>query len=521
MTGVNTAHNEEETMHNEPTYRSRNTPSCTALTLAAAFCLAWVPGAALAQRGKIPVLTQITRNTMGDVQDVKLRSELGTWVTFTSNGDVLGAGTETTGREVYLYGVTSGTITKVTQTPGGESYASARVTDSTFSAGRPDVFYFVSTGDFDPNRDNSDGNAEIFLYEVASGRIKQLTDTQAPVVNSEPFASDSGKCIVFSSTGDLDNNDGSDSGNLGMGFRNADGSQEVFLYTVNSNVGFPYDGYFTQISSGPLGTTSRAPVIGGYWFPRQCQTTAFLSDHDQLNEGATGERIYTYDRPGARLKRMQNAGVSIHRDLDPDGIYGPPHISSASNFARGPYVVFSTEADVWNNGLQGLEAFRYRVFHPRMTQYTGVQIGDVFKPQISDGGGYIAFHSTGELLGLKHGAKHFGPGPYNADHNSEIFELKGRRRVWQITESTGCSNYDVSIQDHGGGIAFISTCDLVPGNNPAGLPQAFLWRRVKPDDPVLAPGACQVGDGCCNEANGCYRELLGRQDRPPKRNRTN
>lgn len=500
----------------------RHTPKTTfrvaALAAAAIACCSVSPQDAFAKRGRIPVLTQLTRNTVGDVADVRLRSELGTWVSFTSTGDVLGPGTETAGREVYLYNVVTGTITKVTATPGGESYAPTRVSDSTFSAGRPDSFFFVSTGDFDPTRDNSDGNPEIFVYEVASGQIKQMTDTQPPVVNDMPFTSDSAKCIVFTSTGDLDNNVGQDSSNPGAGFKNPDGSQEVFLYTVNSNVNFPYDGYFTQVSNGPAGTTSRAPVIGGYWFPRQCQTTAYLSDHDQLNEGASGERIYTYDRPAGRIERMQNDDVPLYGDLDPDGFYGIPHISSASNFARGPYVVFHTEADVWNNGLSGLEVFRYRVFHPRMTQYTGITLGDAMNPQISDGGGYIAFHSTGELLSEKKGAKHFGPGPYNGDHNSEIFEIKGRRKVWQITESEGCDNYDVNIQDHGGGIAFVSTCDLVPGNNPAGVPQVFLWRRVKPDDPVLAPGGCDVVDGCCNEANSCYRDLLGRQNRPPKRN---
>ena len=69
-----------------------------------------------------------------------------------------------------------------------------------------------------------------------------------------------------------------------------------------------------------------------------------------------------------------------------------------------------------------------------------------------------------------------------------------------------------------GGIAFISTCDLVPGQNPGGDEQVFFFRRVKSDDPVLQPGAFDVLDGCCNQANGCYVELRGRADRPAKRN---
>jgi len=485
--------------------------------LAMAALTASLPTAAYAKRGKIPVLEQVTRNTVGTVADAEIRSELGTWITFASNGDVLGPGTATAGREVYLYNVLTGTTTRVTNSgPGRESYEPSRVSDSTFSAGRPDSFFFTSTGNF--TGQNADGNPEIFIYEVVSGTFHQMTDTVAPVINKTPFTSDSAKCIVFASTGDLDNNDGSDTSNIGAGYSNPDGSQEVFLYTVTDNAAFP-TGYFTQISNGPAGTSSWAPVIGGYWFPRQCQTSAYLSDHAQLNDGAIGTHIYEYDRPAGQVKRLFNRDVLVHGEVTPFGNYGEPHISSDSNFARGPYIVFSTDADVWNNGLVGFELFRYRVFHPLMTQYTHVLQGDAFSPQISDGGGYIAFHSTGELLNLKRGAKHIGPGPFNPDFNSEIFETKGRRKVWQITESIGCDNYDVSIQDHGGGIAFLSTCDLVQGSNPAGIPQVFLFRRVRPDDPVLQPGACSVVAGCCNQANGCYREVFGKQDRPGRRNK--
>ena len=163
------------------------------------------------------------------------------------------------------------------------------MSDSTFSAGRPDSFFFTSTGNL--TGQNADGNPEIFVYEIVAGQFHQLTNTVAPVVNKTPFTSDSAKCIVFASTGDIDNNDGSDDSNVGPGYSNPDGSQEVFLYTVADNANFP-SGYFTQISSGPAGTSSWAPVIGGYWFPRQCQTSAYLSDHAQLGDGALGTHIY-------------------------------------------------------------------------------------------------------------------------------------------------------------------------------------------------------------------------------------
>jgi len=277
-----------------------------------------------------------------------------------------------------------------TTTGGGESYAPSRATDETFSAGRPQFLAFVSTGDFDPSVGNADGNPEIFLWELLTGKFHQLTNTAAPVVNSDPYPSDSGRCIVFSSSGDLDNNDGSDSGNPGMGLSNPDGSQEVFIYSINTSQNFPFDGDFTQVSNGPAGTVSAKPVIGGYWFPRQCQSTAYTSDFDQLGNGATGTHIYVYNRPGGRLEQMD--APEIPGGLSP-GNYFDPNISSASNFARGPFVVFDTDSDLWMNQSTGRNLFRFRVFHPRMTQYTDQDAGDVRAPVTSDGGKWIALES--------------------------------------------------------------------------------------------------------------------------------
>ena len=475
-------------------------------------------------RGKFPLVQQVTHNTTGSISDLKLRSEKANLVTFTSTGDVMGAGTTTGHREIYLYNVESRALQRVTHTTGGESHSPSKVTDITFPAGRPTIFMFVSNGDHDPANDNSDGNDEIFLYEVDTGKFHQLTDTQPPATNMMPWASDSGKCLVFVSSGDLEDNPG-DSRNPGNGFRNPDGSLEVYHYTIANSNGYPTDGYFTQMSNGPAGTASTMPVMGGYWFPRQCQTTAFLSDADQTGHGGNGTRIYLYKRPSGDLLRFNNRDVVVHNELDPDGFYGRPHISTASNFARGPYVVFSTNADMWNNKLakenpDALNFYRFRVFHERMTQWGNTNIpGDTWNPQISDGGGWFAFQSTGELFNPRKGAKNGDPGPFNADHNSEIFEMRGRRQIWQITRTSGCTNNDPQIQDNGRSIAFTSTCDLVPGKNPNGVEQVFLWRRLKKGNPLLAAGACTPnGNSCCGEIDGCWVDLKGAAIKPPRRN---
>jgi len=376
---------------------------------------------------------------------------------------------------------------------------------------------FVSSADLDPSVGNADHNPEIFLWEVVSGAFRQLTNTLPPVVNREPYPSDSAKCIVFSSNGDLDNNDGSDAANNpGTGFRNPDGGFEVFMYSRLSEEAFPGTGNFTQVSNAPSAAyESGAPVVGGYWFGRQCQTTAYVSDYDQLSLGRTGRKIFEYDRNSGRTLDLL-APKEIPGGIVDGGDYLHPSISSASQFARGPFIVFQTDADLWRNASSGFEMFRYRVFHPRMTQYTDVLVGDVERPEISDGGGIIAFQSTGEILNVERDARIGGAPPFNADGNSEIFRLDGRKRVSQVTTSEGCENTLPSLRDDGTTIAFRSTCDLV-GLNPGGLPQVFLYRLVESDDPLSREVGCRIEDGCCNEANGCYQPIQGEKRKPRRR----
>ena len=91
-----------------------------------------------------------------------------------------------------------------------------------------------------------------------------------------------------------------------------------------------------------------------------------------------------------------------------------------------------------------------------------------------------------------------------------------------MTNTSGCENNQPSVRDNGTMIAFRSTCDLVPGNNPAGVPQVFLYTQVKKDS-VLACGKniicdCEVANGCCNEFNGCLDLIKGKSVKPPKKN---
>jgi hypothetical protein len=500
----------------------------TYLVLAQALCLA-VAAERVAAEPSSTVLRQLTYVTVGDVEPPKMQMQDAEMVAFVSDGDVLGLGTSTVQRQIYLWtdspdGI--GTLLQITNGTDCESYDVTRPTDTTSAGGRPLILAFMSTCDLDPGVGNGDGNAEVFFYEIESAVFHQITDTQPPVVNAEPFVSDSGRCVVFRSNGNLQNNSEShpfyDPEHPGPGYTNPDGSDEIFIYSkIESQPNYPYNAVFTQISNGPAGTTSSHPVVGGYYFPRQCQTSAYQSDHDQLGNGNVGQFIYMYRMPASAIEEFVHS-EEIPLGVPP-GIYRNPFISSPSPFARGPHIVFESEPDLWNNGSVGTNIFDYRVFHPRMTQYSNVDENSVVKrPTVADGGGVIALDSNAEILNQKHPSRFGQEPPYNPDKNFEIFRFKGRRRATQITYSENCDNTHTSLKDDGRRIAFLSTCDLVPGSNPTGMPQIFLWGLERHHSPLLVPGVCEEANGCCmytrQTGATCYTPIVGKKAKPPRPN---
>lgn len=462
---------------------------------------------------------QLTNLTTGTISEVKVRSQDGKRIAFVSTGDVMGPGTETTERQIYLWEEQadgSGTIIRITNQPGCENYDVARPTDTVLSD-RPEVIAFVSTCDHDPSVGNADGNPEIFFYKVVEQTFHQITNTVAPVVNKEPYTSDSGRCMVFASTGDLNNNTPDhihyDSNHTGPGFSNPDGSQEIFLYgKLDTQGDFPYHGVITQVSNGPAGTTSGHPVINGYWFARQCQTTAFHSDHDQMGNGLVGQGIYIYKMPMNNLELITAAEIPFGFQ---NGIYRNPNISAASPFARGPHIVFEAEPDLWRNESLGTDIFDWRDFHPRMTQFTNVGSGFWTRdPEVGDGGGVIVFSSNGDLLHPGHDLRTGETPPFNADANSEIMVLYGRRKVVQLTDSVGCTNEKPGISDDGNRIGFISNCDLINGHNAGGAQQIFLYHRERHHYTLIENNTCLEAEACCTytrREQTCYHPLAGRK----------
>ncbi|HEY2775236.1 MAG TPA: hypothetical protein VGK20_14405 [Candidatus Binatia bacterium] len=452
----------------------------------------------------IPVLMQVTRNTTGDISAPKIRSQQGDSIVFVSDGDVMGPGTAPGHREVYIYHAGNGAISRITTTAAGESYDAARETDDVDS-GRDLFVAFVSTGDLDPSVGNGDHNPEVFLWFSETGQFVQVTDTTAPVVNAEVYASDSGKCLTFRSNGDLDDNNGSDPDNPGRGFHNADASDEVFNLSFGDAAADRTQWVTTQVSNGPAGTASSHPVVGGYWFTRQCRSNAYQSDFDQLGNGSSGSHIYNYTRTDGTLEQLSKPGAGSNLN---------PSISSASNFARGPFVVYQSDMDPIGNGGSATDVFRFRLFKNELWQYTFGN-ADSARPAVSDGGSRLAFESRADLFQPNRPTRGGQMPPFNSDGNSEIFLTTSKHDIFQVTDTEGCDNDFPTLRDTGDAMAFRSTCDLV-GLNPGGVAQVFLYEFVESDDPLATDAGCQTSQGCCNQANGCLDVLYGAKRLPPK-----
>ena len=189
-------------------------------------------------------------------------------------------------------------------------------------------------------------------------------------------------------------------------------------------------------------------------------------------------------------------------------------MSSASNFARGPFVVYESDADPIDNGSSSFEIYRFRLFKSELWQYT-FATEDSARPVVSDGGGRMAFESKADLFVPSRPIRSGELPPFNADANSEIFLTKKKHQIFQITETSGCENNFPSLRDTGDAMAFRSTCDLA-GLNPGGVAQLFHYVLVDRNDPLSTAAGCDVEDGCCNEANGCFHVLFGAKQGPPR-----
>ena len=174
------------------------------------------------------IFTQITFTTSGGNLDVAINAD-GTHVAFSSDANVLGP--NLIGNfEIYIYEIATGIITQVTNTASGASRTPSLNADGTLVAFRSNA---------DIVRVNDGGNNEIYIYNITNGTFSQITsDPSASSV--DPNIDANGNVLAFKSNGNFTG-------------ENPDGNDEVFLVDIAS-------GAFSQITNNITGD-SEEPAI--------------------------------------------------------------------------------------------------------------------------------------------------------------------------------------------------------------------------------------------------------------------
>ena len=250
-------------------------------------------------------LTQVT-NSPSDFSRSPSISADGTRIAFRSPANLTG-GNADRNLEIFLYDPATANLTQITNVTTGAS------DDPSINADGGRIA-FLSTANLTGG--NADGNAEIFVYDMASAAFTQITNSTAGFNQLASISADGGR-IAFQATANLTGG-------------NADGNLEIFLYdAATANL--------TQITNATTGF-SQFPSISGDGTRVAFSSTADLSGG---NPDSSAE-IFLYDTATATLTQITNSAAG-HSSTSP------------SISGDGTRVAFSSTADLTGGNADGSE----------------------------------------------------------------------------------------------------------------------------------------------------------------------
>jgi Tol biopolymer transport system component len=386
-------------------------------------------------------LTQIT-NTVGGGNILPAISANGARVVFLSNRDVTpgSPGNADGNLEVFLFDVATAAITQITNTVGGGIGGGGAFAPSINATGTR--IAFVSDRDLTPgNPGNPDGNAEIFLFDTTTGHFTQVTNSPFGCINITPSINADGNRIAFSSDCDLR------PGNPG----NPDHNFEIFFFETTGG------GLLAQLTN-TTGGGNFTPSVSANGLRIAFSSNRNLTPGNPGNADGNAE-IFLFDTA---------TGITQLTNTTGGGNVGP------SISAAGSRIAFFSDRDLTpgnpGNVDGNAEVFVLDTTSRRFTQITNTTggTGSFLQLSLSGAGTQIVFASDRDVT----------PGrPGNADGNVEIFRFDtGTGLFTQITSTTGGNNFTPAISADGSRIAFISDRNLTPGRpgNADGNFEVFL-----------------------------------------------
>lgn len=287
-----------------------------------------------AATGQLAQITDSTGRFGSGSSDPSISAD-GTRIAFTSDRDLApgNPGNADGNKEVFLFDTGTGALIQLTNSTNPNSIPRPKIDAAglrvTFGAA-----YDLAPG----NPGNADGNDEIFLLDIATGLVTQITNSTA-CFNGWSGISGSGTRISFISTCDLT------PGNPG----NADGNQELFLFDSAGGIR-----QLTQSRAGGL----LGGLVGGHAINGDGTRIAFDSDLN-LKPSQAGN--------GDRNMEIFLANVPLEADLKLKKISDPP-------LAAKRWSTFTVTDSVRNRGAGASRAAQVRYYLSADTQ---LDAGDV------------------------------------------------------------------------------------------------------------------------------------------------
>jgi Tol biopolymer transport system component len=265
-------------------------------------------------------------------------------IVFTSDGDLTGHNADRNA-EIFLFDKTTPIIIQVTNSSGGLN----RTLAGSINA---DGSRFVFSSDRDLTGQNADGGPEIFLYDLNTSTLSQITNAPGGGGSFGPLINAAGNRIAFYSTHNLTGLNGDFNSEVFLydtttgtttqitssikghgsltGSMSADGTRIAFYSDRNLTGGNPSGTYAVFLYDTTTGTTTQitapVPTIEGSWLPSLNAAgtrVAFVSNGNLTGQNPDGNKeIFVYDTAtGSTAQVTSSVGVvgSMYPALDADG----------------------------------------------------------------------------------------------------------------------------------------------------------------------------------------------------------
>ena len=295
------------------------------------------------------VFTQITDTTSGFNITASISDDANI-IAFESTANITGQNPDGS-REIVFFNRATSTFTQITDDPntGNRSRQPSVSDDGDFIAFR---------SEFSINGGNPENNNEIYLYNVNTGVITQITTTMTGESYGPSISAD-GTYISFESEADIS----------GL---NPEMNRDMFLFNTSFSS-------FTNLTNATSGDSFNGKISS------DGQYVAFVSRSPLTPLFISGNQVYVVNTTTGAITQITN--------VDGNGSFPSPN-------ADGSIISFDFGGNLNGGNPEGnKEVYVYDMSNGVITQITQQTTGDSDDPSINGNGSLIAFESNANING--------------------------------------------------------------------------------------------------------------------------